>query len=145
MRIHRSLVSLVCMLLLVGCGSPETSAFVPGQAGESPTPYTVQAQPRLDATPISALTEPQQVVPTETPEPTMASVTYTTTVDEGWVFYENPSLGFAITLPPSWQQLNLDPNVVEARVRELRVRDPKLAKAFDAELRSFQALGVSFY
>ena len=145
MRLHLSLIWLVCVLLLAGCGAPETSAFVPGKAVGSPTPFAVQIQPRLEATPISALTESQQVVPTETPEPIVASVTYTTTVDEGWVFYENPSVGFAITLPPSWQQLNLDPNVVEARVRELRARDPKLAETFDAELRSFQALGVSFY
>jgi hypothetical protein len=67
-----------------------------------------------------------------------------TAQDEGgWPVYEQPADGFALSLPPGWTALNLDPKTLDRTLEQgLRV-NPGL-KAMEQSIRQQAATGVKF-
>jgi hypothetical protein len=67
-----------------------------------------------------------------------------TAQDEGgWPVYEQPAHGFALSLPPGWTALNLDPKTLDRTLEQgLRV-NPDL-KAMEQSIRQQAAAGVKF-
>lgn len=61
----------------------------------------------------------------------------------GWPVYEQPADGFALSLPPGWTALNLDPQTLDRTLEQgLRV-NPDL-KAMEQSIRQQAAAGVKF-
>jgi hypothetical protein len=70
----------------------------------------------------------------------------TSTLELGWILYELPGEGFAIALPPEWQQFVLDPETFEKGLGVLSEQDSKFKGVFSSQaMRSLMASGLKFF
>ena len=104
--------------------APTTTPTLP------PTP-TATTRPKPTATPQ----------PAETPEP----VVITSTLDNGWVRYEMADDGIAIALPPTWEQLVLDPESWDAALDAVAEDNEGFAAMLKGQAKSLIAAGIKFY
>lgn len=146
---HRIFTLFILFSLIVsGCASkptPDVEATV--AAGIA---ATNAAQPT--ATPLPSATPTSRPKPTKTPEPTSTSTPepetsiIDSTLDSGWTLYEVQDEGFAIALPPTWQQINLDPDTFRDNIAAYAELNPELTGMFSIEmLANLIASGMKFY
>ncbi len=64
---------------------------------------------------------------------------------EGWTRYEQADEGFAISLPPGWQQMDLDPQTVRESMQNVLKDNPQMAEALGEQAQSMAASGVKFW
>src|SRR5262245_11180191 len=125
----------VVLALLTSCGvlTAATPTVVPtARVIASPAPPT--------ATVVQPPATPESTV---TPEPTPRSITYSALFTDGLIFYENPTEGFAIVLPDTWQQIELDRETFEASLKSVMEQNPQLAAVTGGSLCCQMASGSS--
>jgi hypothetical protein len=64
---------------------------------------------------------------------------------EGWELYETPEEGFAIALPPTWSDVDLDAETVESALETLREQNPDIANLLSDQTDDLIASGVKFW
>jgi len=64
--------------------------------------------------------------------------------EAGWPVYEVPAEGFALELPASWRQFEMDPRTFDAKFKELMKKNPQLEPEF-GNLREQLVAGVKFF
>ncbi|HET9222424.1 MAG TPA: hypothetical protein VFO07_07970, partial [Roseiflexaceae bacterium] len=104
--VFKTATAIVALASLVGCGVP--TAETPTVA---PTARVIASPAPPSATLIQPTVPPE---PTAAPDPTLRSITYSALFTDGLIFYENPTEGFAIVLPDTWQQIEVDRETFEA-------------------------------
>lgn len=92
------------------------------------------------ATPI-LLPTPTRISPAKTPMAT----TLTTTLETGWVLYEKPAEGFALALPPTWKQIDMDPNTINTDLDLIEESNPQIGKLLKEEAPAFVVSGTKFW
>ena len=140
-------VVLSVALLLMGCGLPE-AMLVPPTATPTPIPPTdtpTPVPPTATPTPV-----PPTATPTATPTPvpptkTLMPTTITKTLETGWILYQKPTAGFAIALPPTWEQVDLDAENVDTIMDAVGETNPELATLLKGQGRSLIASGFKFW
>ena len=103
--------------------------------------------PAPTATPVPATPTPRptRVPPTATPRPTSTAPVATPTLEAGWVLYEKPADGFAIALPPTWRQIDMDPQTWQASLDAIKAQNPDLAPLLEGQTRSLLEAGIKFF
>jgi hypothetical protein len=104
-------------------------------------------------TPIPTLTATVTATPTLSPTvppsatPTVEPGSYiTSTLENGWIYYESQIDGFALELPPEWIPINLNPNALENSLAISAERNPAIGKLLNSKtLISLGAAGMKFY
>ncbi len=149
------LIVLVILNAVVLCTvSIVASSFISGQSAQvanlaQATPQATRATP----TPSRALASAETPSPTSTlvirPRPTVGQsvriVIPAVGVDPGWKLYAVDDDGFAIGLPPSWQQVDVDPAAIQAAINNLQTKNPSLASVFSAQASRLAATGIKFF
>ena len=64
--------------------------------------------------------------------------------ESGWPLYEVPAEGFALALPPTWRQFDMNPATFEAKFQEALKQNPQL-EAMLGNLRQQIAAGIKFF
>src|SRR5262249_23621941 len=67
-----------------------------------------------------------------------------TTTEAGWPLYEVPAEGFALSLPPDWRQIDMDPKTFEAKFSELARQNPEF-EGMRENMRTQIKAGIKFY
>jgi len=116
-RMHFVVIGLLLAALLAGCGAKAT-----------PTPTT---------TPPTPTTPPPTSVP--------AVPTYPPASTAGWNVYEVPDEEFAISLPPTWGNVDMDPANFQASLDAAMKQYPDVAELVQSEAYSLINAGVSFF
>jgi hypothetical protein len=108
-----------------------------------PTPTVIEPTPTQSAaTPVPTNTP----VPTETPTPEPTAALVTTTLDSGWIRYELPGEGFAMTLPPRWRPVDLTPETLGATLQTISDENPGIRGLISDQMLRGQILsGLTFY
>ena len=150
-------IFILCLITLVtiSCGSMQSIVATP-----TPTPAhtptltntsTATATPTPTETPTSTPTATPTLrpaatdKPTQTPAPEPAGV-ITSTLGNEWVLYELPEEGFAITLPPEWLQIPMDPETFENALTIAGEQNPYVKEMLNSEMLSgLIASGLKFY
>lgn len=114
-RVLQVAATVWLVLLLVSCGAA------------APAPTAVP-------TPTAVLPTPTPVPPTVAPTP-----------GEEWTVYELPRGGYAISLPPHWEQIDMDPQTLESSLDAFAERNPEMATLLSGRLRSLVTAGISFF
>ncbi len=117
------LVGLMMVSLLVACGGQQAPAL------PTPTP------------------PPPTPMPTATLESSDAGTDTGSggQLEAGWTRYEKAEDGFAIALPPGWQQMDLDPETVKESMQTMMKDNPQMAEALSEQAQSMAASGVKFW
>jgi hypothetical protein len=64
---------------------------------------------------------------------------------EGWTLYEVEEEGYALALPPNWEQIDVDPEQLEASIGTLTEQNPELAGFLEGQAANMAAQGISFF
>jgi hypothetical protein len=128
---------VVALMLLIGCG-----VLTGATPTVAPTMRVIASPAPPTATAVRPTAPPE---PTAAPEPTPRSITYSALFTDGLVFYENPTEGFAIVLPDTWQQIELDREMFEASLKSVMDQNPQLAAVSGGSLCCQMASGLKFY
>lgn len=157
----------VCFVLLAlaGCGRPDdTLEATPTAlaATTSPVPTANLVEPATPtplvtevATEIAATSTPQPAattaptgtpIPSETPTPEPTAALVTSTLDSGWIRYELPGEQFAVTLPPRWRPVDLNPETLGPVLQAIRDDNPGIRGLISDQMLRGQILsGLTFY
>lgn len=131
MRNKNLLIVLAAVLILIaglGCGG--FSLFAPTPT-PTPTPtHTPTATPTSTPTPTF----------TPTPEAPAGAV-----LPEGWTLYEIEDEGYAIALPPDWEQIDVDPETLEASINAVADQNPELAGFLENQAAILATQDISFF
>jgi hypothetical protein len=76
---------------------------------------------------------PAVPVPTEAP------------LEEGWTRHVQVEDGFSIALAPYWDEIDLDPSLLEDTLEFLKESNPKMGKLLSKQVTSLVASGVKFW
>jgi hypothetical protein len=136
-KMLRSVFVVLSVALLLGCGLPE-AMLIPPTTTPTPVPPTDTPTPVPTATPTAT---PTPVPPTETPMPT----TITKTLETGWILYQKPAAGFAIALPPTWEQVDLDAENLDTILDTIAESNPEIGTLLKGVGRSLIASGFKFW
>jgi len=68
----------------------------------------------------------------------------TRALEEGWTWHENSSGGYAIALPSTWKEIDLDQPNLESSIKGLIPNDPALSESFLSDMRATAASGTGF-
>lgn len=142
-------------LLAMGCSGTQISFSAPTSTLTrtltlTPEPThtsTPTATPTQTSTPTSTATPSQ----TTTPTPSLAvtqdvGAVITSTLENGWTFYQAPDAGFAISLPPEWLRIGLSPAALEDVLTIVGEQNPQLQELLTNEtLSRLVAGGLVFY
>jgi tetratricopeptide (TPR) repeat protein len=79
------------------------------------------------------------------PAKTPMATTLTTTLETGWVLYEKPAEGFALALPPTWKQIDMDPNSINTDLDLIEESNPEVGKFLRQAARVFVTSGFKFW
>lgn len=63
----------------------------------------------------------------------------------GWTVHENREAHFAVSLPPSWSALEMDPAAIESSLTELGRQNAELGKAFGPQAKALLSAGFKFF
>ncbi len=118
------------LILLAGLGCGGFSLFAPTPT-PTPTPTSTPT-----ATPTSTPT------PTFTPTPEAPAGA---TIPEGWTLYEVDDEGYAIALPPNWEQIDIDPETLEASINAVADQNPELAGFLENQAAILTTQNISFF
>lgn len=120
-----------------------TATAVATEAVDMPTPLPPTAAPTEPAaTPVPTDTP----IPTETPTPEPTAALVTSTLESGWIRYELPGEGFAITLPPRWRPVDLTPDMLAVNLQAIRDENPGIRGLISDQMLRGQILsGLTFY
>lgn len=100
-----------------------------------------QAKPTPTLTP-----SPSPVPPTPTATPVVAPTATAAPVStEGWTRYEVPDEQFAIALPPTWGNVDMDPARFQASLNAVQQKYPDVADLVQGEAIAFINAGVAFF
>jgi hypothetical protein len=152
------IIMLVTILTLVvsGCSSqaPEptpdiastvaaaVAATQTAQPTNTPIPEPTDT-PTPEPSPTPEPTSTPEPLPTDTPAP--VSVLESTVLESGWTRYES-SDGFAISLPPQWQPLNLNAVALGNALEAVSEDVPEFEQFFSNQfMRNLVASGIKFY
>ncbi len=147
------LVVLAILNVIVLCAvCAVASSLINGQGAQvaNLAQATPQATPAT-RTPSRAFNSTEIPSPTNTlvirPRPTTAVrvVIPAVGVDQGWRLYAVDDDGYAIGLPPSWQQMDVDPAAIQAATDNLKAKNPSLASVFGAQASMLAATGIKFF
>ena len=146
--------TILLALLITACGATPTPTPLPLTAtavAPTITPTAVPLAPTpIPPTPIATLT-PVPVSPTAparavttaipgrssaTPAKKAAGVTKKTTLADGWVLHECAGDGFAIELPPQWQQVDLDPALLAGLIDSMAEQNSALGSVLQQQMQS---------
>jgi len=135
------------VLLAMACNLSE-AVFVPPTATptsipptETPTPTaTLTATPTPTSTPSPTRTPRPTFTPTATP----ARKTLTSILSSGWILYEKPTEGYALALPPSWEQIDLHPEAIEDILDAFGKLNPEIGDLLEEQIHSQMAAGLGF-
>jgi hypothetical protein len=157
---------LVLMFAISACGAePDVEATVaaaiaateaakptdtPVPPTDTPIPPTETAVPPTN-TPVPPTNTP--VPPTDTPLPPTETAVSTPDnafieipQENGWIRYELPQDGIAISMPDTWTPLTLDPELIGAAIGEVGTQNPSLESFFTSDLvQNLAAIGIKFY
>jgi hypothetical protein len=64
---------------------------------------------------------------------------------EGWVLYSKAKEGFAVELPSTWTQMDIDPLTVQTSIQALEEQNPALAPALRGQASVLLTGGVKFW
>lgn len=81
--------------------------------------------------------------PTPTPVPPTAAPI--PTLEPDWTLYEKPEYGFAIALPPRWEQIDMDAQTLEASLEMLGDENPEMATLLSGQASSLVISGIKFF
>lgn len=133
------------LLLLAGCVTPTpTPTPVPPTATPTETP-TATPTSTSTVTPTYTPTATSTNTPTATRTPRPVAARPTPTLEAGWTLYEKPAEGFAIALPSTWKQIDLDPKTIDAVLEAAKGQDPQMATLLGGQMRSLVASGIKFW
>jgi hypothetical protein len=146
-------IGLAAITLLVFCAvclvaffffnpqiSPLAALFAAPTATSTPTPTPLPTDtPSPTITPTVSIPLPTntRVVQRLTPPPP-------TVLSSGWKRYERPADGFAITLPPEWQSIDLDPATFESAINVLKEKNPQFGNQLQGQISRLITLGTKF-
>jgi hypothetical protein len=99
--------------------------FVAGCGGANNTPTPVPPTPTAPTTPAPAMSAP--------------------TLEPGWTRYEKAEEGFSIALPPRWEQIDMDPQTLEASLDAVSEQNPELATVLEGQARNLVVSGIKFF
>jgi len=85
------------------------------------------------------------VPPTPTTPPTSAPAISTPTLEPGWTRYEKAEEGFSIALPPGWEQIDMDPQTLEASLDAVSEQNAELATVLEGQARNLVVSGIKFF
>jgi preprotein translocase subunit SecD len=66
-------------------------------------------------------------------------------LETGWVLYEKPAEGFALALPPTWKQIDMEPNTINTDLDLLEESNPEIGKLLKEEAPVMVASGTKFW
>ncbi len=126
---------------------PPSSTPLPTETLAPTTAPTATIAP----TEVLSATLAPTVLPSATVEPTgsapvSTTLVLTSTLSSGWIRYELPDENFALALPPTWIQVNLDTNQVQTNLEIAGEQNSKLKSMFSSQtLRQLIAAGIKLY
>jgi hypothetical protein len=82
--------------------------------------------------------------PTEAPEPT-EEVQAAPVLPDDWTLYEVSEGGFRVGLPPGWDQIDMDPETIEASMGALAEQNPEIGEWIEGQVANLAAQGIKFY
>lgn len=136
------------VLLAMACNLSE-AVFVPPTATYTPIPPTETLTPTATLTatptPTSTPSPTRTPTPTFTPTATPSQTTLTSTLSSGWILYEKPTEGYALALPPSWEQIDMDPEAIEDLLDAFSKLNPDIGDWLEEQARSLMAAGLGFF
>lgn len=133
-RILRSGLFAAVVLALTACGSSAPATTAPTNP------------PAATAVP-TAIPEPT-AAPTVVVEPTGASSesgSTTATTPDGWGRFEVKGEGFAVNLPPNWEQVDLNSGDVAKSVSDILARTGNTNDSLQSQVEAMAASGIKFY
>lgn len=141
------MVAIVLLIETVGrprglpTNEPEAKSTT-NQTGVSATEEAL----RLAQTAIPTFTPTPTPTFTPTPTPTFSPICTAEYILKDWTLCEVTTEGFAIALPPGWQQLDLSPDGLEAMLSALEEQNPIFGEFITSEyMRRQVANGVKFF
>lgn len=153
MKVHmlrRSTMAAAAALLLAACGGGQT----PPQAASDTAASTIASaapSPSAAAAASAAASSTASVAPTaaitiESPAPSVAGSAEAELASappadlaEGWQLFDKPEDGFAIALPPTWTQIDVDQATLDETLSELRGSNPELADVVSGQMSAILA------
>src|SRR5574341_669592 len=117
----------------------------------NPTQATIQVS-QATLTPLRAPASTDTPSPTntrvlqarQTAVPRVRPIIPAYDVDQGWKLYAVDEDGYAIGLPPSWQQTDVDPASIQNLIDRFKASNPSYANIFSAEVSRLATTGVKF-
>jgi len=88
---------------------------------------------------------PTQPLPTVTSAPPTAAPNIPAVSTEGWTVYEVPDEQFAIALPPTWGNVDMDSTMFTASLQAAMAKYPDVASTIQGEAYSLINAGVHFF
>jgi hypothetical protein len=63
----------------------------------------------------------------------------------GWILYEKPAEGYTLALPPDWEYIEMDPDVMENALDIVGNSNPELGDLLRGQAYNLLSSGISFY
>ncbi len=114
------------------------------QATPQATPATLTPSRAFKSTEIPSPTNTLVIQPRPTAGVAVRTVIPAVDVDPGWKLYAVDADGFAIGLPPSWQQIDVDPASIQNLIDRFKASNPSYANIFSPQMSSLLAAGTKF-
>lgn len=128
----------LALLLLAGCGASASEPTSIPLASTALPPSATVAPPTATLVPPTSTPAPA----TPTPAPTTVAASE---LDPGWKLCEKESEGFALGLPPTWEQIDMDQATLDASLEAVSKNNPDVADMLKGQARNLLLSGVKFY
>jgi hypothetical protein len=85
---------------------------------------------------LQTTTTPTLALPAASPTPALVA---------GWTLFENLAEGFAVALPPTWEEIALDQKTLEASLKVIKEQNPQIAAMLEGQVYDLIAFGCKFF
>lgn len=134
------------LVVLAGCGASGAAPTpVPPIPTATPIPPTATPTPTDTSTPTRTPTRTPTATLTPAPPTATPVAVITSTLDNGWVLYQKPADGFAIALPPTWTQFDMDSETVRTPLKAVQALNPEIAVMLGAQTQTLLASSLKFW
>ena len=83
--------------------------------------------------------------PVATSTPVTLAATSTPISLVGWTLYKKLDEGYAIALPPTWKQVDLDREKVDSLLKSLKDQNPRMRTEIESQAEKLITSGIKFY
>jgi hypothetical protein len=83
--------------------------------------------------------------PTATPTPIPPTAAPVPTLEPDWQYYGKSEDGFAIALPPRWEQIDMDLQTLDASLDAVKEQNPEMAVILEGQARNLVVSGIKFF